>query len=525
MTTETTSLGDYAAAVQRMSELLASGWSEAAQTFADRVAQEGGQQAVAMQRQYEILAGDLGEKFRTAANTADDWAQAARASNNEAVARVYDRYAQNYYEKANNLLDTMVDKKAALDGLAREAKAAASLGDQMLGGSFGRALGPAFDAAQMAAGALDWANTGNSDKFGGAAMGVALAGGFGIIVGGLATALALPVVVVAVAAGAAAIFGSALGDLMYSRFRDSVNDFFLGARNFVWPRDPLVLDLDGDGLELAGASGSIIFDHDADGIKTGTGWARPDDGFLVRDLNGNGTIDTGRELFGVDTLKSNGSLATHGFDALSDLDTNGDGFITSADAAFGELQIWQDANQDGVSQTGELKTLASLNITSIGVGGANTGPQAGQVINNNLVALSTTFKRDGQSQTVGAIDLETNKFISEFPPEVVDEEGNTVAITPQAQALPQMNGSGMVRSMRAAASLDSDFAAALQTFAATTTRDGQRSQLDNLIDKWADTADFPGGLLVAMNANVTYNMPSGITALEYKHLVNVLEAF
>lgn len=112
------------------------------------------------------------------------------------------------------------------------------------------------------------------------------------------------------------------------------NTSFNSARNFTVQRDPLVLDLDGDGLELTAASGNVLFDHNADGIKTGTGWAGADDGLLVRDLNGNGSIDSGRELFGVDTVKRNGQLATQGFDALADLDSNGDGQITSADAAW-----------------------------------------------------------------------------------------------------------------------------------------------------------------------------------------------
>jgi hypothetical protein len=116
------------------------------------------------------------------------------------------------------------------------------------------------------------------------------------------------------------------------------NNAFNSARAVVLQRDPLVLDLDGDGLELSAASGNTLFDHNADGIKTGTGWARPDDGFLVRDLNGNGSIDSGRELFGVDTERSNGQLATQGFDALADLDSNGDGQITSADAAWGSCR-------------------------------------------------------------------------------------------------------------------------------------------------------------------------------------------
>jgi hypothetical protein len=181
------------------------------------------------------------------------------------------------------------------------------------------------------------------------------------------------------------------GESPFKKVDPKSNGSFNDARNFIPRRDPLVFDLDGDGLELAGASGVVLFDHNADGTKTGTGWAKPDDGFLVRDINGNGTIDTGRELFGVDTVKSNNTFATDGFDALRDLDSNHDGFITSADAAFGELKIWQDANQDGISQSTELKTLAQLNITRIGVNGSSTGPQAGQVINNNLVALSGTF--------------------------------------------------------------------------------------------------------------------------------------
>jgi hypothetical protein len=165
----------------------------------------------------------------------------------------------------------------------------------------------------------------------------------------------------------------AAGSITAGLLVDEINDWGIGGRIYDWThidpttntrfndaqayviprRDPLVLDLDGDGLELISANGTVLFDHNADGIKTGTGWAAPNDGLLVRDLNGNGTIDSGRELFGIDTIKSNNTFATQGFDALKDLDSNADGFITSADTAFSQLQVWQDLNQDGVSQTGE----------------------------------------------------------------------------------------------------------------------------------------------------------------------------
>ena len=304
-----------------------------------------------------------------------------------------------------------------------------------------------------------------------------------------------------------------------------INIFFTAARNFVIRRDPLVLDLDNDGLELIGASGAVLFDHNADGIKTGTGWARPDDGFLVRDLNGNGLIDTGRELFGIDTIKGNSALATDGFDALRELDTNNDGVITSADTAFSELKVWRDLDQNGISSANELFTLDQLNITSINTNGTSTGPQAGQVTNNNRVALSSTFTQNGQTKTVGAIDLEANNFFTQFPTEVIDTTGTPIAITTQAQGLPQMNGAGMVRDMRAAASLDGDFAASLTAFAAGTTRDEQRGMLDELVKKWSETSSFVPGLLGTGGISISYTMPPGITVAQYTTMINVLEKF
>ena len=90
----------------------------------------------------------------------------------------------------------------------------------------------------------------------------------------------------------------------YHDIRESFHAFWQQAANWVAPRrDPLALDLDGDGIETRGADGRVLFDHDGDGIKNGTGWVRSDDGLLVLDRNSNGTIDNGGELFGVDTTQ------------------------------------------------------------------------------------------------------------------------------------------------------------------------------------------------------------------------------
>jgi hypothetical protein len=180
-----------------------------------------------------------------------------------------------------------------------------------------------------------------------------------------------------------------------------------------------MLDLDGDGLELCRASGTILFDHNADGIKTGTGWIGSDDGILVRDLNGDGAITFGRELFGQDTVKLNGEKAANGFDALADLDSNHDGNFTSADLAWNQVKVWRDLDQDGVADAGELFTFDQLGISHIGVLGSTTnatgGTQAGTTVNGNVVAQSASFTQTINAvttdRTVGAIDLvELNRY-------------------------------------------------------------------------------------------------------------------
>jgi hypothetical protein len=109
---------------------------------------------------------------------------------------------------------------------------------------------------------------------------------------------------------------------------------------------PLILDLDGDGVETIDKSAGIHFDHDGNQLDETTGWVGKDDGLLVWERNGNGQIDDGSELFGNQTRIANGSQAANGFAALSDLDSNHDGKIDAADAAFSHLRA-PDSNRTG----------------------------------------------------------------------------------------------------------------------------------------------------------------------------------
>ena len=198
----------------------------------------------------------------------------------------------------------------------------------------------------------------------------------------------------------------------------SVNNFFTNALEFIPRVDPLTLDLNGNGIETVSANAGIVFDFNGDGIKTGTGWIKGSDGFLVRDLDGNGTIDNGSELFGVDTIKSDGTKALDGFDALRDLDSNGDGVFDAQDEHFSSVMVWQDLNQDGVSQVNELKSLLDSNIASINL----EAKSSWKISNDNLISAVGSFTRldgtDGElngNQSLAANhDLASNPFYREY---------------------------------------------------------------------------------------------------------------
>ena len=103
-------------------------------------------------------------------------------------------------------------------------------------------------------------------------------------------------------------------DSIWFTIPDSLSRYFTRATQWVASREPLTLDLDGDGIETVAinTNNPILFDHDADGVKTATGWVGPDDGLLVLDRNNNGAIDNGRELFGDSTQLSSGGNAADG---------------------------------------------------------------------------------------------------------------------------------------------------------------------------------------------------------------------
>jgi hypothetical protein len=149
--------------------------------------------------------------------------------------------------------------------------------------------------------------------------------------------------------------------------------------------------------ESTGIEQGVHFDLLDTGAKQSVGWVDKHDGLLVMDRNGDGKINSGAELFGDHTKLADGSLAKDGWAALAALDSNADGSIDAKDAAFNALNVWVDANGNGITDAGELHTLNSQGITAISLN--TTHQQVAQ--NGNVLGDKGQFTTvDGQSHDV-----------------------------------------------------------------------------------------------------------------------------
>lgn len=246
----------------------------------------------------------------------------------------------------------------------------------------------------------------------------------------------------------------------------------------------LVLDLSQDGAHSTlPVSASTRFDLDANGFAEATGWVGPSDGLVVRDLNGNGRIDTGRELFGGQTLLPSGALATNGFHALAALDSNADGKVSAADTAWGELRIWKDANSDGRTDAGELVSLDEAGVSSVNLGYTNVNQGDGQ---GNILAQAGTFTRANGS--VG----KAGSFL--FERDVTKAVATDWLAVPEAVAqLPDIDGFGGMYSLHQAMVRDSTLAAQVGALAASTDHRALRAQFEAVLWRWAGSEGLAAG--------------------------------
>jgi len=177
---------------------------------------------------------------------------------------------------------------------------------------------------------------------------------------------------------------------------------------------PVALDLNGDGVQFLGTDAGVHYDYGNGSVSTA--WVGANDGILVRDANGSGTVDGGSEI----VFGGNGQTDLQGLAAQygATLDAN--------DADFSNFAVWQDANSNGVVDTGELQSLTARGITSINLTSDSVGYSAagGDV----EVAGSSTYTRaDGSTGVIADASFLTGDRAASEQRDL-NGSGSTIAI-------------------------------------------------------------------------------------------------
>jgi trimeric autotransporter adhesin len=134
----------------------------------------------------------------------------------------------------------------------------------------------------------------------------------------------------------------------------------------------------------------VQFDLTGLGQTAQVGWASAQDGLLVRDLNGDGIINDGRELFGAATELANGQRAGDGYRAMGAGQRRRWQAECAGRQAWASCSLWVDANSDGKTDAGELFGLMDFGIV---VDQPGLHPWAASMNNGNLLGWSAATPR------------------------------------------------------------------------------------------------------------------------------------
>ncbi|NBO66798.1 MAG: hypothetical protein EBU88_18470, partial [Acidobacteria bacterium] len=322
-------------------------------------------------------------------------------------------------------------------------------------------------------------------------LGSRLATAAGLALFSLFTGATLPLGVALVLGLGGGYLGSVYGDDLFTLVASGIANFhdqMLNRLRYLFGQaerhvSPLVLDLDGNGIEtLSLMDGCRYFDHDGNRFAERTGWVGAKDGLLIRDLDGNGLIEAGNELFGNQTLIRNGVRASDGFDALASLDLDGNGLVNAADQDWSSLAVWVDSNSSATVDPGELQTLQSLGIQAL-----RLSYQADTMVDaqgNRHLQIGSYLLSDGRERAMHDVWFAIDHASS------VDLHAHSV--NPQLARIPTIPGSGVVPELRQAVARDSSgrLGSLLQQWVKG--NDRERSQvLDDIIFTWTDVISNP----------------------------------
>jgi Ca2+-binding RTX toxin-like protein len=236
-------------------------------------------------------------------------------------------------------------------------------------------------------------------------------------------------------------------------------------------QDPLIFDLDGDGIELMSVQDSNAhFDYGGIGFAPKTGWVAASEGILIHDVDQNIAV-TSNELFG--------AVSGNAFNDLAAFDTNADGKVDSNDTNFSSLKIWIDADGDGQGDAGELVTLSSLDIKAINL----TRTASGENLNGNTVVETASFVRnDDTTGMIAEVNFATDALYSRYTPP------QNFEFSSSAFLLPSLVGYGNVPDLIYSVSLDSgleDQARDLVLQSSSMTGSEFVAAFENFVQVWA----------------------------------------
>lgn len=162
-------------------------------------------------------------------------------------------------------------------------------------------------------------------------------------------------------------------------------------------RDPLVINLDSNIAKVSDQK--FFFDLDCDGTKEEISSLQSGSGFLALDLNGDGEINDGSELFG--------TKSGDGFRDLSRYDADGNGWIDEADPIWEKLLIWTK-DEDGKDK---LYHLSDLGVGAIGLSRVGTQFSLNSAKTNETNAMIRNtgifLYENGTVSTIQHVDMAT----------------------------------------------------------------------------------------------------------------------
>jgi len=122
--------------------------------------------------------------------------------------------------------------------------------------------------------------------------------------------------------------------------------------------DPLIINLDCNPVDIQDKT--FMFDLNCDGKEEEIAALAPGSGYLALDINGDGIINDGSELFG--------TASGDGFKDLAAYDSDGNGWIDEADDVYKRLTVWT------TNSSGEpvLMSLKDADVGAIYLGSSKT---------------------------------------------------------------------------------------------------------------------------------------------------------